>query len=53
MMKGSSEEWLIKDHFMHDAASLCKGEASQNIQLIDVSSMAVRTTFYFEHLTFC
>ena len=38
---------------MHDAASLCKGEASQNIQLIDVSSMAVRTTSYFEHLTFC
>ena len=30
---------------MHGAASLCKGEASQNIQLINVSSMAV--------LTFC
>ena len=31
---------------MHDTASLCKGDVSQNIQLIDVSSMPVSVLIF-------
>ena len=35
---------------MHDTASLCKGDVSQNIQLINVSSMPVSVLILFNLL---
>ena len=48
MKKGEREKWLIKDHFMHDAASLCNGDGSSNSNRYFLDD---RTSPCFSHWT--
>ena len=51
MKKGETEKWLIKDHFMHDAASLCNGDGSSNSNRYFLDD---RTSPCFSHgLVYC